>query len=107
MHYFREVRRINIHAYGDLPASTRCNLKKFVVRLDVLTFRCREIKRNFFGSMLHPLSLKKQSIDIHRDFAPYVLPKIPRLKVGMCYTDVRGNKRNGLYGINMLAPRIL
>ena len=106
MHYFREVRRINIHAYGDLPASTRCNLKKTVVRLDVLTFRCREIKRNFLEASPY-LKKKKQSIDIHRVFAPYVLPKIPRLKVGMCYTDVRGNKRNGLYGIKMLAPRIL
>ena len=78
------------------------------------TIRCFDIsmsgnKADFFGSMLHPLILKKkkQSIDIHRNFAPYVLPKIPRLKVGMCYTDVRGNKRNGLYGIKMLAPRIL
>ena len=80
------------------------------------TIRCFDVsmsgnKAEFFGSMLHPLILKKtqkkQSIDIHRDFAPYVLPKIPRLKVGMCYTDVRGNKRNALYGIKMLAPRIL
>ena len=59
MHYFREVRRINIHAYGDLPAATRCNLKK-----NRRTIRCFDVsmsgnKAEFFGSMLHPLILKK------------------------------------------------